>query len=150
MKAIIIISALVVSCIQFSAAAENDVSEIREPLIHVIISDEIRNIMLQINHLVNERELTQLQVLEERVKHLNNLIRATDKLMVAATTIRDAIPGVSMSPESRKTFEALARQLSIDAENLRHMAEATNYTGMEPAYQRMSDTCEACHRLFRF
>ena len=141
---------LMIFCAQSGWAETVNEPEISEPLIHVIISDEIRDIMLKINQLVNERELTQLQILEQREKYLNDLIQATDRLMATALTIRDAIPGVSMSPENHRIFEALARQLNNDAKNLKDTAETDSYSGLEPAYGRLRETCAACHRLYRF
>jgi len=123
---------------------------LHEPLIHVIASDKIRDIMQHLNELVNARGLTGLQVMELRVQHLNNLVATIDNLVVAADGLNDAIPGIRMTPENKITFEALAKKLKDEAAGLKKMAETTNYAGMEPAYQRLQSTCDACHQLFRF
>ncbi len=123
---------------------------IKTPLIHVIVSDQTQAIMLELNQLMHDRALTELQITELRVKHLNQLVDNIEQLVDAAEELTDAIPGVRMMEENRITFLALARQLQNEADNMKKMAEEYNYTGMEPAWQRMLNTCDACHRLFRF
>ena len=123
---------------------------IREPLIHVIISDRIQGIMLRLNALVNERGLTALQIMDLRVQHLKELISTIDELVDAAEDLDEAIPGIRMSQENKITFEALAGKLQEEGKHLKSLAEQTNYAGMEPAYQKLRSTCEACHQLFRF
>lgn len=122
----------------------------KEPLVHVIISDRIEKIMEHLNDLMEARGMTALQVMELRVKHLKDLIKTIDELVASANNLTEAIPGIRLDPESKVTFEALAKKLQDEAAGLKAMAEATNYAGMEPAYRRMQDTCDACHRLFRF
>ena len=123
---------------------------LHEPLIHVIASDRIRGIMRHLNDLVSSRGMTALQVMELRVRHLNDLITTVDELAQAAEELTDAIPGIRMMPENKITIEALAKKLQDEAAELKDMAEDTNYAGMEPAYQRLNSTCDACHQLFRF
>ena len=127
-----------------------DSEPLHEPLIHVIASDKIRGIMQHLNELVTARGMTALQVMELRVQHLKDLVATIDKLVQAADELTDAIPGIRMTPENKITFEALAKKLQDEAAELKKMAEATNYVGMEPAYQRLHSTCDACHQLFRF
>ena len=127
-----------------------DSDELKEPLIHVIISDRIQGIMQRLNALVNERSLTALQVMELRVRHLKELISTIDELVIASKELNEAIPGIRLSQENKITFEALAKKLQDEGENLKALAEETNYAGMEPAYQRLRSTCDACHQLFRF
>ena len=69
---------------------------------------------------------------------------------MTADNLTEAIPGIRLSPEDKITFEALAKKLQDEAAGLKTQAEETNYAGMEPAYRRLKDTCDACHRLFRF
>ena len=123
---------------------------IREPLIHVIISDRVQGIMQRLNALVNERGLTALQIMDLRVQHLKELISTIDELVKAAEDLDEAIPGIRMSQENKITFEALAGKLQEEGKHLKSLAEQTNYAGMEPAYQKLRSTCEACHQLFRF
>ena len=123
---------------------------IKEPLIHVIISDRIEKIMEHLNDLMDARGMTALQVMELRVKHLKELIKTIDELVVSANNLDEAIPGIRLDPESKVTFEAMAKKLQDQAADLKSLAEETNYAGMEPAYRHMKNTCDACHRLFRF
>jgi cytochrome c556 len=143
---IITLGLLLVSPISNSTGQDT----VKEPLIHVIVSDQIRGIMLKLNDLVNVRGMTALQIMELRVQHLKNLISTIDDLVDASEELNDAIPGIRLSTENKITFEALAKKLQDEAANLKTMAEETNYAGMEPAYRRLTSTCDACHQLFRF
>lgn len=132
------------------AVIAQDQQPLKEPLIHAIISDRIQEIMKHLNALMDARGMTALQVMELRVRHLNELTTAIDELAAAAGNLTEAIPGIRMSPENKVTFEALARKLQDEAAGLKTMAMETNYAGMEPTYQRLKNTCDACHQLFRF
>ena len=123
---------------------------LKKPLIHAIISDRVQEIMKHLNDLVNARGMTALQIMELRVKHLNELIATIDELVAASKNLNEAIPGIRLDPESKITFEAMANKLQYEAAGLKAMAEETNYAGMEPAYRRLKNTCDACHQLFRF
>lgn len=147
MKFLIIFLACILTPL-VSVAQESE--PLHEPLIHVIASDRVRGIMQHLNDLVTARGLTALQVMELRVQHLKDLVATIDELVLAAEALTDAIPGIRMSPENKITFEALAKKLQDEAAGMKEMAEATNYAGMEPAYQRLNSTCDACHQLFRF
>ena len=132
-----------------TAEPENS-KKLKTPLIHVIISDRIREIMQKLNQLMNERGMSALQIMEYRVEYLKDLIITSNQLVNAAENMTDAIPGVRIEPQNQVTFEALAKQLQEQAINIAFLAEQTDEEGLEPAYQRMSQTCNACHALFRF
>jgi cytochrome c556 len=106
--------------------------------------------MQQLNELMAARGMTELQMMDMRVRHLKDLVATIDALVQASAELTDAIPGIRMMPENKLTFEALAKKLQDEAAGLKDLAEETNYAGMEPAYQRLKSTCEACHQLFRF
>ncbi len=117
---------------------------------HAIYSEELREIMRRMNQLVFEKELNELQKMEARVQHLRNLIDTVNELVVASESLTEALPGFELSHEEREIFYAMAKQLQIEANNIRKTAEETDYTYMDIAYQRLNDTCAACHELFRF
>ena len=145
------LSAILIICFLMPLFVSSQESEpLHEPLIHVIASDKVRDIMQHLNDLVSARGMTALQVMELRVRHLKDLIATVDKLVLTSEELTDAIPGIRMSPENKIIFEALAKKLQEEAAEMKDMAEDTNYVGMEPAYQRLNSTCDACHQLFRF
>ena len=124
--------------------------EFHEPRIHVIVSDRIQEIMQQLNGLMSARGRTGLELMELRVEYLGELVSTVDELVTAADELNDAIPGIPMSPENKITFQALAAKLQQEASSLKQEAQDANFGGVEPAYQRLSSTCDACHQLFRF
>ena len=149
MKTTILLLSLLLTLYIGPLRAQSD-EDINEPRIHVIISDEIQAIMQELNALVNARGMTGLERMEQRVNYLNALVETIDDLAGAAKELNEAIPGIALTPENKITFEALATRLQEEAVSLRREAEDANFGGVEPAYQRLQSTCDACHQLFRF
>ena len=121
-----------------------------QPALHGIYSEKLRTIMLRMNQLVYEREMTALQVQEERKRHLKELINTVSDLVKAASVLTDAVPGIELKREDQVIFRALANQLYKEAREMGTMVEEKDYSDLDPAYQRLNETCNACHSLFRF
>jgi len=121
----------------------------QRPALHGIYSEKLKTVMLRMNQLVFEREMTALQVLEEREQHLQQLIDAVADLVRAAETLTDAVPGIALIKEDQVVFRAMANQLYREAQAIGVMVEEKNYSALDPAYQRLNETCNACHSLFR-
>jgi cytochrome c556 len=121
----------------------------QRPALHGIYSEKLKTVMLRMNQLVFEREMTALQVLEEREQHLQQLIDAIADLVRAAEALTDAVPGIALIKEDQVVFRAMANQLYREAQAIGVMVEEKNYSALDPAYQRLNETCNACHSLFR-
>lgn len=117
---------------------------------HAIHSENLQDIMHRMNQLVYEKELNDMQRSEIRSGYFQNLVDTVNELAVASDNLTEAIPGFDLSEEEKDIFQGLARQLQIEAYNIRLMAEQFDDSEMQSAYQRFNDTCEVCHELFRF
>ena len=126
------------------------VAEQLQPSLHGIYSEKLRTIMQRMNLLVYEREMTALQVQETRNETLQQLINTVAELVKASEGLTDAIPGIELSTEDRVVFRAMANQLFREAQTLGVMVDEKNYPAVDSAYQRLNETCNACHSLFRF
>jgi cytochrome c556 len=122
----------------------------QQPALHGIYSEKLKTIMLRMNQLVYEREMTALQVQEVREQHLQQLINTVSELVKASEVLTDAIPGIELSTEDQVIFRAMANQLYREAQNIGIMVEEKDYSALDSAYQRLNETCNACHGLFRF
>ena len=120
------------------------------PALHGIYSEKLKTIMLRMNQLVYEREMTALQVQEARGQHLQQLIDTVGELVKSAEVLTDAVPGIALSRENQAVFRAMAHQLFQEAQNISGLVAEKNYAALDPAYQRLNETCAACHSLFRF
>ena len=121
-----------------------------QPALHGIYSEKLRTIMLRMNQLVYEREMTALQVQEVREQHLKELISTISELVKAAEVLTDAVPGIELKEEDQVIFRAMANQLYREAQDIGSMVEEKDYSDLDPAYRRLNETCNACHSLFRF
>jgi len=121
----------------------------QRPALHGIYNEKLKTIMLRMNQLVYEREMTALQVQEVREQHLKQLIDTVTDLVKAAEVLTDAVPGIELNREDQVIFRAMASQLFREAQNIGVLVEEKNYAALDPAYQRLNETCNACHSLFR-
>jgi len=117
---------------------------------HAVSSDKLRDIMQRLNQLTYEKELAPMEIEDMRVEHVQLLIETVHELVDAAEEMTDALPGLSMSFDEQLVFRDMADQLKNEAYNVWYKAEDNDITGMDLAYQRMNNTCTACHQLFRF
>ena len=117
---------------------------------HVVYSKNLRDIMQRMNQLVYKKELSELNKKELRSQHLEDLVYTVNELGYAAIFLQDALPGFKLSTEEKDIFHAIAIQLQKEAENIKEMAEQNDMVNMERSYNRLNDTCSACHELFRF
>jgi len=106
--------------------------------------------MRRLNQLTYEKELSAMEIEDIRTRHVQLLVATVEELVVAAEELIDAIPGLSMSFDEQLVFRDMASQLQNEAYNVWYLAEEKDFTGMELAYQRMNNTCDTCHQLFRF
>lgn len=122
----------------------------QQPALHGIYSERLKTIMLRMNQLVYEREMTALQVQEARDRQMQQLIDTVAELVKAAEVLTDAVPGIELNKNDQVIFRAMAHELFVESQNIVILVEEKNYTALDPAYQRMRETCNACHNLFRF
>ncbi len=110
--------------------------------LHVIYSENIQKIMQRLSLSVYDNELTMEQI--------EDLFDIASELYLAATNLKQALPGIDLSVSEKNIFENIAKQLQVEANNLGYMAQQNDYKGMKIVYERLNNTCAACHELFRF
>lgn len=131
--------------------SESDtLQQMEKPVPHAVSSDKLRDIMQRLNQLTYEKELTAMEIEDMRVEHVQLLIETVHELVDAAEEMTDALPGLSMSFDEQLVFRDMADQLKNEAYNVWYKSEDNDFMGMDLAYQRMNNTCTACHQLFRF
>ena len=117
-------------------------------VLNIIHSGKIRAIMRRLNMLAYEREYTDLE--------LEQLFRAQVELLIsAADDLRDSaenLPNITsnkLDDTDVTTFRAMASQLYRETLNLQKEINSSHYQEIRLSYQRLRDTCNACHQLFR-
>jgi cytochrome c556 len=139
----------------FVSVAHTDTTDIVDPVyeenlkFHAIYSEELRKIMTKISgHLYGAEKSKSEKIIHG--ENLEELIDTLNELMSAAINLRQALPGFELNNEEKTIFKAMVIQLQAEANKIKILAKADNYHDMEESYQRLNDTCAACHELFRF
>jgi cytochrome c556 len=131
---------LIFSSVTIATSAEPEQENVLK--LHVIYSEKIQDIMQRLSLSVYDEELTMDQI--------EALFDNASELYVAATSLRQALPGIDLTVAEKSIFENIAKQLQVEANNLGYMAQNSDKKGMEIVYDRLNNTCVACHELFRF
>ena len=78
-----------------------------------------------------------------------DLVEAVEELLFHAEMLSTGQPSVKLNETELATFRAMAGQLYTETLNLQQLTEYYDYHAIEPAYERLNQTCIACHNLFR-
>ena len=153
---IIIFSLLIIYLFKFSLhAGEVPIPpspgnmEKNKAALNVIHSLKLKTIMGRLNMLAYEREYTELELNQLRAEQIELLIQAANELAQSVENLPDITAGPELSEADRITFRAMAGQLYRETRNLQNAYDAGHLEELEPLYQRLHETCNACHRLFR-
>lgn len=135
----ILILLLLFCCISINTTAETKENSIR---LHVIYSERLQDIMHKLSLSVYSEELS--------LKEIDRLYDNASELYLAAKELDQALPGFNLSPAEKSIFENIARQLQLEANNMGYMAQNNDKEGLQMTYDRLTQTCAACHDLFRY
>ena len=135
--------------IMLAAQPHFAIAEESKAILKVIHNERVRSIMLRLNSLLYERELTQLEVQQLRYKQINNLVSEANKLTSTAASLPDVYSINELSDEQQLAFNAMANELYEVSLELQREAKAGHRKAADDAYTRLQETCHTCHSLFR-
>ncbi len=135
---------------------DNNVSpEDNEYLLHAESSERLINIMQQISLLANTKNIE--ETIKPTEEDMVDLIEAVEELLFYAELMSIKVPTTELEESKGVIFSAMAGQLYDEALNIQQLT--TNYDFhvigssqehlLNEAYERLSQTCTACHQLFR-
>lgn len=130
---------LLISCFAINSTAETIENSIR---LHVIYSEKLQDIMHKLSLSVYSEE--------PGFEEIDKLYDNASELYLAAKELDQALPGFNLTPTEKSIFENIARQLQVEANNMGYMAKNNNKEGLQMTYDRLTQTCVACHDLFRY
>ena len=136
-------------CVPAHAEKAVDTETSRKPALSAIHNNDIRTIMRRLNALVYEREYTQLELDRLRRENLQMLVDAAADLIKISDKLPDLISDQEISSDEQITFKAMARQLHNEASQLLDSDPDISYHELNNGFQRLQQTCAACHNLFR-
>lgn len=153
---ILLITAFVMSAnLKNNDTAETQLAEENEYLLHAESSERLFNIMQQISTIANSQQTSEnLQFTEE---DMGDLIEAVEELIFYAELMTIKVTANELEESNNVIFSAVASKLYTEVLNIQQLSknydlQATDYAQdhlMNEAFTRLSQTCNACHQLFR-
>ncbi len=120
-----------------------------KPALHAIHGDRLTLAMRELNDIALERLPPELDLRSERDVRLRRIAAAAAAIARTAEDIPEALPDIDLSQAERQVFISLADKLRDQAVQLQEDATAGRYQQIEPAFDGLLATCNACHSAFR-
>lgn len=126
-----------------------NLTETDNSILKTIHSDQLRSIMQRLNTLAYDREYTQLEINKLRAIQIDRLVGVASELVSNTNKLTDIAGESGLDEEEQLTFIAMANQLYKEALNLQHDVKSNQKENINASNQRLRDTCNTCHKLFR-
>lgn len=120
-----------------------------KPVLHSISSERVRTIMRQLDEASASEEVEHPELGDMQVVYMDDLLEAVEELVISSEMMQSMSPVPDLDENERVTFRAMASQLYTEALYLKAQAETYDYEGADYTYERLMQTCVACHSLFR-
>jgi cytochrome c556 len=153
MKHAIILSLLMLAAVP-ACAAEDQPAAGEKMEQHGVASERLRTIMERINLSVHDNN--NVDAIGEPIgrQDMADMVEAVEELLYHAELMSTGLSRPDFTAKQIVTFRALAAQLYTEALNVRDTAEASrletyDFNLLNSAYERLYQTCTACHDLFR-
>ncbi|MBL1141526.1 MAG: cytochrome c [Proteobacteria bacterium] len=130
-------------------------SEDDQYLLHAESSERLVNIMEQISSVSNSQNNEKESGFTE--ENIVDLVEAVEELLFYAELMSIKVPANKLEESKSVIFSAMANKLYDEALNIQQLTktydlEITDYSQenlINEAFNRLSQTCSACHELFR-
>ena len=135
--------------------AQNEAQAENQYLLHAESSERLFNIMQQISSVADTQQGSdEISFTEE---DMTGLIEAVEELLFYAELMTLKVPATQLEESNNVIFSAVASKLYTEALNIQQLTKnydvhATDYSQdnlLHEAFSRLSQTCNACHQLFR-
>jgi cytochrome c556 len=134
---------------------ESDNQSENQYLLHAESSEQLLNIMQQISSVAdNQQAAEEISFTEE---DMTNLVETVEELLFYAELMALKVPANQLEESNSVIFNAMASKLYSEALNIQqltksydpHNADYSQTNLLNEAFTRLSQTCNACHQLFR-
>ncbi len=147
---VLVLLASITACDSDIDTENTDIGSVQEKhTLHAISSEKLRVIMQDMYSSAYKSGVPDLQDGKMSEEKMADLIEAVEELLFHAELLSTGQPSVKLNETELATFRAMAGQLYTEALNLQQLTEYYDYHAIEPAYERLNQTCTACHNLFR-
>lgn len=116
---------------------------------HAIQSDELQEVMREIDTLALQRLPQEIDPEQARDRRIEKVAELADHLAVSASQIPHVVGQDQLQGDDWHEFVCLADKLRDQALELKAHAADRHVGNMERALESMTTTCNSCHSLFR-
>lgn len=132
------------------ATAEDGLQEAGSgAVLNVIHSERLRPIMQRLDSLTYDRERTALELQRLQMQQIEELLDAAGDLLERSTQLLEIAPDSHLTEGDQITFRAMASELYEQTLYINTQYRMGHGDEAWHAYEKLRDTCNACHRLFR-
>jgi cytochrome c556 len=147
---VLVLLVSITACGSDTDTEKKDMGSVQEKhTLHAMSSEKLREIMQDLNLSAYKGGVPDLQDGKMSKEKMAGLIEAVEELLFHAELLSTGQPSVKLKETELATFRAMAGQLYTETLNLQQLTEYNDYHAIEPAYERLNQTCIACHNLFR-
>ena len=147
---ILVLLVSITSCDSDINTEKNATGPVQEKhTLHAMSSEKLRVIMQDMYSSAYKSGVPDLQDGKISEEKMADLVEAVEELLFNAEMLSTGQPSVNLNETELATFRAMAGQLYTEVLNLQQLTEYYDYHAIEPAYERLNQTCIACHNLFR-
>lgn len=145
---------LLILFINTSACIDNNETTVSDTLDnadthHAIPGDKLRFIMIDLNSTLQASKHSDIRNDIKGDGQMKELIKIVEELLLSAEMMSTGFANSKLDKNRQTTFRALAGQLYGETLSLQQVTNNYDYQLIEPTYERLNETCIACHELFR-
>ena len=154
-NALLQIVSILILTLAFNIQANEEQEDDEQYLLHAESSERLFNIMQQISSVADtQQDSDQIRFTEDE---MNDLVEAVEKLLFYAELMTQKVPATQIEESNNVIFSAMASKLYDETLNFQQLTNsydlnASDYSQeslLHDAFTRLSQTCHACHQLFR-
>lgn len=117
--------------------------------LHSVNSVRLREIMREIRQWTRDNQARDLEQPGMDRELLDGLLEQIEELLYHAELMSIGMPVTNLDENEMVIFKALASELYTQGLHLQQVVGNRQIRQIEQTYEQMTDTCQACHRLFR-
>lgn len=131
-----------------SQTGEQTVTAPRDEGLHALMVERIDTLQRRIDILTYDQNRSPVE-LEQAQRRASDEVASAARELAASVTLLDRTgAALGLSPSEQDQFQALALELRSASEDLALVAADAD-AELEPALERLQQSCAACHELYR-
>jgi len=118
----------------------------KEVMRHAVDTEKMKAVMLDMNNIVFEKHVSELERDQMRLRSAKEIATLVEQI---ADGLKAGKETATLPPADRERVNGISGELRNHASNLREIAQKLEAEKIPPALNRMLDTCDSCHAVYR-